>query len=127
MVRHHPHFLDAGRVRWHRPFDNVFESGGMHVIPTLLKAPNANAYAERWVRMVREECLDHLLIMNETHLHRVLNSDITYYETARSHQGLGQQMPVPRKNSSLTGPIRKREMLGGIINDYYRAQAGSSV
>ena len=101
-------------------FDTVFASSGMHVIPTPLKAPNANAYAERWVRTVRGECLDHLLIMNETHLHRVLKSYIAYYETARPHQGLGQQMPVPRKNDPNTGPIRKREVLGGIINDDYR-------
>ncbi len=108
-------------------FDTVFVSSGVHGIPTPLKAPNANAYAERWVRTVREECLDHLLIMNETHLQRVLKGYIAYYETARLHQGLGQQMPVPRKTDSNTGPIRKHEVLGGIINDYYRVQAGSSV
>lgn len=52
--------------------DRVFESEGIHVIPTPLRAPNANAYAERWVRTVREECLDYILIINETHLQRVL-------------------------------------------------------
>ncbi len=107
-------------------FDTVFASGGIHVIPTPLKAPNANAYAERWVRTVREECLDHLLIMNEMHLQRALKSYINYYENARPHQGLNQQMPIPQ-NSPDTGPVRKREVLGGIINDYYRAQAGSSL
>ena len=84
-------------------FDTVFVSSGLHVIPTPLKAPNANAYAERWVRTVREACLDHLLIMNETHLQRVLKGYIAYYETARPHQGLGQQMPVPRKTDSKIG------------------------
>jgi hypothetical protein len=63
-------------------FDNVFESEGFHVIPTPVRAPNANTYAERWVRTIREECLDHILVINEAHLQRV-TTYIDYYETAR--------------------------------------------
>ena len=100
-------------------FDNVFKSAGFHVIQTPVRAPDANAYAERWVRTVREECLDHLLIMNQTHLKRVLNGYINYYETSRPHQGLNQQTPVPRQPIPYSGQVRKREVLGGIINDYY--------
>ncbi|MCB8978735.1 MAG: transposase [Ardenticatenaceae bacterium] len=107
-------------------FDRVFESEGIHVIPTPLRAPNANAYAERWVRTVREECLDHILIINETHLQRVLTEYIGYYERARPHQGLNQQIPVPRQSLAASGPIQKRQVLGGIINDYYRATPSSS-
>ena len=107
-------------------FDRVFESEGIHVIPTPLHAPNANAYAERWVRTVREECLDHVMIINETHLRRVLKEYFGYYEIARPHQGLHQQMPVPRQSSTASGLVQKREVLGGIINDYYRTQSGSS-
>jgi putative transposase len=72
-------------------FDSVFKAADLHVIHTPHRAPNANAYAERWVRTVREECLDHLLIMNQTHLKRVLDKYIGYYETSRPHQGLDQQ------------------------------------
>ena len=108
-------------------FDNVFESEGIHVIPTPVRAPNANAYSERWVRTVREECLDHLLLVNETHLLRVLKSYISYYERARPHQGLNQQMPIPQQRVSNTGQVCRRKVLGGIINNYYRAQAGSSL
>jgi hypothetical protein len=107
-------------------FDNVFQSAGLHVIHTPLRAPDANAYAERWVRTVREECLDHLLIMNQTHLKRVLDSYINYYELSRPHQGLNQQMPIPREPIPYTGQVRKREVLGGIINDYYCSQHPSS-
>jgi len=86
---------------------------------TPLRAPDANAYAERWIRTVREECLDHLLIMNQTHLKRVLDEYINYYEYSRQHQGLDQQTPVPRQPIPYSGRIKKREVLGGIINDYY--------
>jgi len=102
-------------------FDPIFESEGIHVIPTPIRAPNANAFAERWVRTVREECLDHMLILNEAHLQRVLNEYVGYYEQARPHQGLDQQTPIPRPPSDASGIIQKRKILGGIINDYYRA------
>ena len=84
-----------------------------------IQAPNANAFAERWVRTLRQECLDQLLILNEAHLRRVLQAFIDYYNTSRPHQGLAQQTPIPRHQPTFTGPIRRREVLG-IINDYYR-------
>jgi hypothetical protein len=59
-------------TKFSNAFDNVFGSEGMHVINTPFRAPNANAYAERWVRSVREECLDYILILNINHLKRVL-------------------------------------------------------
>lgn len=102
-------------------FDNVFKSTGFHVIHTPLRAPDANAYAERWVRTVREECLDHLLIMNQSHLKRVLESYVDYYGTSRPHQGLDQQTPIPRVPVRHFGQVRNHEVLGGIIYDYYCA------
>jgi putative transposase len=112
-----PHFLIHEQdSKFTNAFDNVFKSTGFHVIHTPLRAPDANAYAERWVRTVREECLDHILIMNQTHLKRVLDSYITYYETSRPHQGLNQQTPVRRQSIPYSGQVRKREVLGGIIN-----------
>jgi putative transposase len=99
--------------------DRVFRSEGVRVIRTPIHVPNANAYAERWVRTVREECLNHLLILNEKHLRCVLQSFIHYYNTARPHQGLKQQMPIPRQQAAATGAVRRREVLG-FISDYYR-------
>ncbi len=100
-------------------FDHVFESEGLHVIPSPIRAPNAIAYAERWVRTVREECLDHILILNQRHLQRVLLEFINDYETARPHQGMAQQTPIPRPTATKTGQIKPHKVLGGIINDYY--------
>lgn len=102
-------------------FDTVFESSQIHIIPTPIQTPNANAYAERWVRTVREECLDHMLIINETHLRRVLIEFLDYYNARRPHQGLHQQSPIPRPSAAATGHINRRQILGGIINDYARA------
>ena len=104
-------------------FDTVFRSEHIKVIHTPVRAPNANAFAERWVRTVREECLDHLLIINQAHLTRVLREFIDYYNRARPHQGLKQQIPIAAPTSRNTGTIRRRDVLGGIIHDYYRVAA----
>jgi len=88
--------------------------------PTPVRAPNANAFSERWVRTVREECLDYILIFNAAHLRRVVIEFVDYYNTARPHQGIDQQTPIPQARPS-SGTIRCRNVLGGIIHDYYRA------
>ena len=88
-----------------------------------MRAPNANAYAERWVTTVRNECLDNLLIFNETNLWRVLCEYVTYYTGARPHQALAQEVPIPITISTADGPVQRRRVLGGIQNDYYRDAA----
>jgi len=103
-------------------FDQVFESEGMEIVLTPYRAPKANAFAERWVRSVREECLDHLLLLGPRHLRRVLVEYVQYYNTARPHQGIEQQAPLPFPPVP-TGPVACREVLGGIIHDYYRQAA----
>lgn len=98
-------------------FDPVFTSERIHVIQTPRHAPTANAFVERWVRSVREECLDHLFIVNEQHLRQVLTEYVHYYNTARPHQGMGQQIPVPTNGLPSMDSIRRRAILGGIISD----------
>ena len=83
----------------------------------------SNCYAERWIRSVRRECLDQLLIVNERHLQRVLAEYIVFYNERRPHQGLGQACPVPLAPSPGNGPIQCRDVLGGILHDYYRTAA----
>lgn len=108
-------------------FDTVFESQQIHIIPTPIKAPNANAYAERWVRTAREEILDHILVISETHLRRVLNEYLAYYNARRPHQGLEQQSPIPRSVATADGKVEQRKILGGIINDYFRISNETAV
>jgi hypothetical protein len=101
-------------------FDTVFEAADIEIVNIPYQAPNANAVAERWVRSVRQECLDRLIILNERHLRRVL---VGYYNGRRPHQGLEQDSPLGLDSVSTEGPIRCRSVLGGIIRDYYREAA----
>jgi hypothetical protein len=101
-------------------FDTVFTSVDINIIRTPYCAPNANAFAERFVRTVREEILDKILVINQAHLRRVLMEFLDYYNKRRPHQGLDQQSPIERPEPLTKGLIRKRQILGGIINDYFR-------
>ncbi len=98
-------------------FDMIFRSEGIDVIRTPYRAPNANAYAERWIRSAREECLDKLLIINQAHLRRAMREYITFFNTARPDQGLEQRIPVPKIGHENAGSVRSRAVLGGIIHE----------
>ena len=104
-------------------FDAVLQSVGIEVMHTPFQAPNANAFAERWVRSVREECLNQLLILGERQLRSVLREYVDYSNTRRPHQGLAQQCPVPMTLVPKTGVIACHDVLGGLIHDYRRVAA----
>ena len=104
-------------------FDAVFQAAGLEVIHTPFHAPNANAVAERFVRSIREECLDQLVFLGHWHVRRVLKEYMTFYNTRRPHQGLAQQCPVPLTIVSRQGAVQRRDVLGGILHDYARAAA----
>jgi transposase InsO family protein len=96
-----------------------------HGIDTLLtpfRAPQANAIAERVVRTLRNEGLDHALILNERHLRRVLDEYVAYYNTERPHRSLALEPPLPASRSPVsTGVISSRPVLGGLHHAYHRA------
>jgi putative transposase len=108
-------------------FDAVFAAAGLQVVKIPPRAPRANAYAERWVRTVRAECLDWLLIWNRAHLQRVLTAYLAHYNTARPHRGLELAVPTPKSASTAAGvagpaaQIRRIDILGGLIHEYVRA------
>jgi putative transposase len=103
--------------------DTVFESAGIEIVNIPVEAPNANAIAERWVRTVCEKCLDRLILVTEGHLRRVLAEYVVYYNARRLHQGIDQDSPLGLAPVSAEGSIRYRNVLGGIILDYYREAA----
>lgn len=104
-------------------FDRVFTAEDVEIVRTPYRAPNANAIAERWIRSARVECLDHLLLLGERHARRVLREYVAYYNERRPHQGLGQRCPVPATPRTGSGPIRRRDVLAGLIHDYERSAA----
>ena len=106
-------------------FEHVLAGEGMRVIRTPLRAPQANAYAERWVGSARRECLDWLIIGGRSHLERVLGEYVDRYNTERPHRGLQLQPPNGRLYGvSATGPTRSRARLGGLLREYSRAPDG---
>jgi putative transposase len=106
----------------------VFRSGGVTPVRIPPRSPNLNAYAERFVRSVREECLNHLIILGERHLRRTLDEYVAHYNTERPHQGIGNQRvrpppEPPRAANDEPGGARvvRHSRLGGLLNSYTRA------
>jgi transposase InsO family protein len=103
-------------------FDEVFRSEGIRIIRTPILAPRANAFAERWVRTVRAECLDWMLIFGRRHLEHVLRAYVVHYNRARPHRGLELRTPEPRPDRarwpSDRSTVRTQRVLGGLIREY---------
>jgi putative transposase len=121
---HRPRFLLRDRdARFTRAFDEVFCSEGAEVLITPVQAPNANAYAERWIRTVRAECLDWLLIVGGRHLEQVLGVYVEHDNVQRPHRALGLEPPDPPAGpaamSNDQGHVRRRDRLGGLLHEYH--------
>jgi transposase InsO family protein len=113
-------------VKFTASFDAVFAGAAVKVVKIPPRAPRANAYAERWVRPVRAEGLDWVLVRNDRYLRRVLTAYLAHYNTARPHRGLGLDIPVPVPDLdpvalNADGPIERVAVLGGLIHEYRRA------
>jgi transposase InsO family protein len=111
-------------ARFSRSFDDVFASEGMRVICTPIRAPNANAFAERWVETLRADCLDWLLILGPRHLDRVLRTYVEHYNQKRLHRGLQLLAPesaAPVPEADRVPDIQRRDLLGGLIHEYESA------
>ena len=105
-------------------FDQLFRSIGIEPLKLPPRSPNLNAFAERWVRSVKEECLDQLILFGERSLRRALNEYIAHYHHERNHQGRDNAILFPDARAGpRTGQIVKAERLGGLLNFYYRKTA----
>jgi putative transposase len=106
-------------------FAEVFRSTGLEIIRTPFRAPQANGVAERFVRTVRSECLDWLLILNAHYLDRVLDVFVAHYNGHRPHRALALRPPRPTR--PLTAPasgearVKRRDRLGGVVHEYVLA------
>ena len=105
-------------------FDRLAAASGIRVLRTPIRAPQANATCERFLGSVRRECLDHLFVLGEAHLRRVLRAYVGYFNRARPHQGIGQAIPAgsvpPAPHGAGAGRIAAFPILGGLHHDYRR-------
>lgn len=105
-------------------FDAVLRGEGVRVIRTPVRSPRANAVAERWVRTVRSECLDDLLVVGRRHLERILREYLAHYNTERPHRALAPAAPAGESQGPRGSPptmIDRRDVLGGLIHEYRAA------
>jgi len=104
-------------------FDDVFRSEGIKTIHTPIRAPQANAYAERFVRTVRSECLDWLLILGQRDLEHVLRTYSAHYNAERPHRALALRPPAGsnKPNERSANTIERHDLLGGLIHEYRAA------
>ena len=99
---------------------------GVCVVKTPVRAPQANAIAERWVRSVRNECLDHVLVFGRRHLEQILRGYVTHYNAERPHRSVDLAPPVASREARGSPPsssVLRRDVLGGLIHEYYAAAA----
>jgi hypothetical protein len=117
-------FVEHDRdTKFTRGFDEIFRTEGIKVIRTPIKAPNANAHAKRWIRTLRADCLDRILILGRRHLEHVLR---IYRHHSNEHRPYRALHPLPPNGRDPTLPnaaadIRRRDLLGGLIHEYEAA------
>ena len=104
-------------------FDEVFRADGIRIIRTPIRAPRANAHAERFVGTVRRECLDRMLILGRRHVEQVLAEYVAHYNDHRPHRALGQLAPLMMDSPTpIDDPkpaeLRRRDAAFGLIHGY---------
>ncbi len=119
----HPTYLIRDNDSKYGPaFSRVAATSGVEELRTAYRAPKENAICDRFLGSVRRECLDHLLVLSEAHLRRILHAYVAYFNQARPHQGLLQRIPEsPEGQTPGTGTVRALPILGGLHYTYRRA------
>ena len=107
--------------KWSRAARQPLGDAGIRVVLTPGRAPNANAYAERFVRAIKEECLDRMIPLGERHFRRAIAEFVEHYHLERNHQGPDNRLIEGTTPRGRIGRIRRRSRLGGLLNYYERA------
>jgi len=109
-------------TKFSEAFVAVFRAAGVEPLKLPPQSPNLNAFAERWVRSVKEECLDQFILFGERSLRHALQEYLAYHQHQRNHQGLDNLISFPdERTGGQEGSICKSERLGGLLNFYHRA------
>jgi putative transposase len=102
-------------------FRAILEAAGVATVLTAVRAPNMNAFAERFVRSIKDECLSRMIFFGEGMLRRALGEFVAHYHEERNHQGIGNRLLRPQAaDAQGDGPVVRRERLGGLLSYYYR-------
>jgi len=120
LVGHRVLICDRDR-KWSGAVRRRFGEAGLHVVVTPERAPNANAYAERFVRSIKEECLDRMIPIGERHFRRAVAEYVEHYHQERNHQGLDNRLIAGTPVIDITSRVQRRPRLGGLLNFYERA------
>ena len=111
-------------TKYTRSFRAIIEAGEVKTLTLPARSPNLNAYAERWVKSVKEECLSKLILFGERSLRRALGEYVAHFHAERNHQGKGNVLLFPRDAPNRrTGSVQCRERLGGLLRYYDRDAA----
>jgi transposase InsO family protein len=102
-------------------FARILQTTGLKSLNLAARSPNLNAYAERFVRTVKESCLDPMIFFGEASLRHAIRGFVTHYHFERNHQGLGNPLIDPLSQIGTSDSVRCRERLGGMLNFYTRA------
>jgi hypothetical protein len=105
---------------------DIFESGDVKTLPLPARSPNLNAFAERWVKSVKDECLSKLILFGEASLRRTLREYLVHYHVERNHQGKGNVLLFPTATQAkdrVDGSVACKERLGGLLKYYHREAA----
>ncbi len=122
MLVQHRLLIGDRDTKWSAPVRARLAEAGIRVVQTPLQAPNANAYAERFVRSIKEECLNRVIPFGDRHLRRLIAEYVAHYHRERNHQGLANELIEGVSTGPETvGRIRRRQRLGGLLNYYSRA------
>jgi putative transposase len=106
-------------TKYSAQFQRLIQDSGTNVIRLPPMSPNLNAYAERFVRSIKDECLDRMIFVGQESLRRAVTEYMEHYHSERNHQGLENRLIIPRTEAK-AGAIRRHARLGGTLNFYYR-------
>ncbi len=122
FLRGKRHLIHDRDPLYTKQFREALAGAGIRTIRLPARSPNLNAYAERFVRTIKESCLERVVIFGEAGLRRALEHFVAHYHGERNHQGLGNKL-LSTTPLSLTGKVARRQRLGGLLNYYHRLAA----
>ena len=125
FLRRHRYLIVDRDPLYTAAFESILQQGGVKLLRLPARSPNLNAYAERFVRSIKSECLRKVVPLGERHLRSVIREYIEHYHRERNHQGLGNHLlqRAPPSGELTPGPIQRRERVGGILSYYHREAA----